>query len=357
LFLRIRILAISLMVLTYISGYGQTQVQLDSVCAGSVQKYGVTGEPGSDFGWDLDGGEVIDGQGTDTVIIHWFNTAGNFEIVVHENNGVCTGESDAFVTVRKPNVDIGTDREICLGDTLTLDAGNNYERPFQFLWISTDTSKYFGDLTSQYYEAIRTAEIKVTVTDGYSCSSSDSVNITVHSLPVVDFGMKDTTLCNEDQPFAIYISNITQNNITSQTWFYDKVESFNNYIYINPAHGKVDTLSVTVSDNNQCKGSDTMLIIPCNIPDLFGNMPNSFTPNDDQVNDKWIIPYADLFPNAILEVFDRWGRLVYRTKHVSEEPWDGKSKGKKLPMDSYYYVLDLNQGNSRPVTGTVNLIR
>jgi gliding motility-associated-like protein len=63
------------------------------------------------------------------------------------------------------------------------------------------------------------------------------------------------------------------------------------------------------------------------------------------------------FDKAVLEIFDRWGRLVYRTDNVYEEPWDGKSKGKILPMDSYYYVLNLNVMNTPPLVGTVNLIR
>ena len=57
---------------------------------------------------------------------------------------------------------------------------------------------------------------------------------------------------------------------------------------------------------------------------------------------RWEIPNIDLFPDAILEIYDRWGRLVYRTDDIYNNPWNGETmSGKELPMDAYYYVLDI----------------
>ena len=98
-------------------------------------------------------------------------------------------------------------------------------------------------------------------------------------------------------------------------------------------------------------------MLPCNIAELFRDIPNTITPNDDEANDVWNIPYMEYFEEAVLEIFDRWGRLVYRSTNVLDEPWDGTSNGNELPMDSYYYVLNLNMFNTPPIVGTVNLIK
>ncbi|NJO68893.1 MAG: gliding motility-associated C-terminal domain-containing protein [Bacteroidetes bacterium] len=59
-------------------------------------------------------------------------------------------------------------------------------------------------------------------------------------------------------------------------------------------------------------------------PQIF--VPNVFTPNDDGYNDTWKIPYADEYPEMEVQIFNRWGQLVYHIKGYgdSEEArWDG----------------------------------
>ena len=49
------------------------------------------------------------------------------------------------------------------------------------------------------------------------------------------------------------------------------------------------------------------------------------------------------YPSSELEVFNRWGDLVYENKDYKNE-WHGESKdGKSLPDDTYYYVLKLGE--------------
>jgi len=80
------------------------------------------------------------------------------------------------------------------------------------------------------------------------------------------------------------------------------------------------------------------------------------TPNNDGFNDTWKIKNIDLFPDAEVFVFNRWGQLVFNTKNISENQWDGTLNGKLLPTDSYHYTLHLNDG-SEPRSGVVSIIR
>ncbi len=83
---------------------------------------------------------------------------------------------------------------------------------------------------------------------------------------------------------------------------------------------------------------------------------NTFTPNGDNYNDTWVIDNLDLYPNAELRVFNRWGTLLY--KSIGEyTPWDGTYNGKPLPSEVYYYIIVLNNGVDNEYTGTITIVR
>lgn len=88
-------------------------------------------------------------------------------------------------------------------------------------------------------------------------------------------------------------------------------------------------------------------------------VPNSFTPNGDNINDLWGIDGIAAFPGAKVEVFNRWGQLVHRSLGYTQ-PWDGTGRsGKPLTPGTYYYVIELNDPDLPipPETGHVAIIR
>ncbi len=85
-------------------------------------------------------------------------------------------------------------------------------------------------------------------------------------------------------------------------------------------------------------------------------IPQIITPNNDGYNDEWRIKNIDLYPGAEVRVYNRWGKLVFSTKNLSDNPWDGRSEGKLVATDSYHYILYLNDG-SEPRSGVISVIR
>ena len=115
------------------------------------------------------------------------------------------------------------------------------------------------------------------------------------------------------------------------------------------------TYGVVVADLNGC---NARVVIVLDITGTAGclEIQTIITPNGDGYNDTWIIRNIDLFPNAEVFVYNRWGESVFHTKNLLANPWDGTSNGKLLPTDSYHYILHLNDG-SDPRSGVISIIR
>lgn len=94
------------------------------------------------------------------------------------------------------------------------------------------------------------------------------------------------------------------------------------------------------------------------------NVPKAFSPNQDQINDDWIIPGIRAYPNNTVAVFNRWGNAVYRARSYDNQTtrWQGEARqgivlgNQPLPEGTYFYVIDLGEGR-KPMSGYVLLKR
>ena len=88
-------------------------------------------------------------------------------------------------------------------------------------------------------------------------------------------------------------------------------------------------------------------------------IPNAISPNGDGKNDVWKLDFLSLlYPNASVEIYNRWGENVYSAEGNYTNPWDGTYKGQLLPVGTYYYILKLNDANNtEPFKGGILLIR
>jgi gliding motility-associated-like protein len=123
--------------------------------------------------------------------------------------------------------------------------------------------------------------------------------------------------------------------------------------------------SLHVTDVNGCS-VDTMLVLTSLNNNCLG-IPTAFSPNYDYANDTWEITYISedgsevalwvVYPDANLQVYDRLGNLVYRCTGGCQENWNGEdAQGRLLPVDTYYYILDLHR-DTPVLKGIITLIR
>lgn len=131
------------------------------------------------------------------------------------------------------------------------------------------------------------------------------------------------------------------------------------YIWSNFETGKtrfelgLGSYSVSVSDAAYCKGLTTILL---DMGHGSVSIPNAITPNADGANDYWIIKALENYPDAIVTVFDRSGKVVFESSAGYPEAWDGRYNNEYLPMGTYYYVIKLNEFLDL-VNGSLTIIR
>ena len=83
------------------------------------------------------------------------------------------------------------------------------------------------------------------------------------------------------------------------------------------------------------------------------DIPNFFTPNNDQVNDYWQVKNINSSVKVIY-IYDRFGKLLHILDPLSQG-WDGTYAGKKMPSTDYWYQIEFLDG--RIVNGHFSLIQ
>ncbi|MEZ4922318.1 MAG: gliding motility-associated C-terminal domain-containing protein [Crocinitomicaceae bacterium] len=122
----------------------------------------------------------------------------------------------------------------------------------------------------------------------------------------------------------------------------------------NPSNTTTYFLTVT---NGSCVATDSVNVFVGEVITIY----SAFSPNNDNINDKWIIKNSNQYPNMEVTVYDRSGQKVFQTTgySTSDKWWDGTNKnGKPLPVSTYFYVIDIKEGGDNGIfKGTVNIMR
>jgi gliding motility-associated-like protein len=187
----------------------------------------------------------------------------------------------------------------------------------------------------------------VTVTDASLCTANISVTIGQPDAISVSHTEESAT-CPGDKDGSITLS------VTGGTVPYNAIWSDGLTGLTRTGIGE-GTYSAVVTDKNGCAGSAVAEVGVTGTQNCL-EVLEVITPNNDGVNDTWKIRNIDLFPKAEVFVYNRWGELVYTSKNLLSDPWDGTYKGKQLATDSYHYVLYLHDGTD-PKSGVISIIR
>lgn len=111
--------------------------------------------------------------------------------------------------------------------------------------------------------------------------------------------------------------------------------------------------------NGKPNDSTEKTATPVNINSLDVFIPEGFSPNGDGINDYLVIRGLETYPDNVLSVYNRWGNLIYQKKGY-DNTWDGTSNSHnmnlgrdKVQPGTYFYILELNKDEKKPMNGYV----
>ena len=245
--------------------------------------------------------------------------------------GIDTIENPVPVTVFTFN--LGTDKDVCENQKITLDATTNGANTYA--WSTGVTTPLLDVTESGNYWC------KVTIN---TCNYRDTVIITKKLLPSFSLTATNTTLCN-NQPVFI---NANVDPLWQMLWQDGSTAN----IYKATSSGKY-----WLQASNDCGAIKKDIEIKKGICSVY--IPNAFTPNNDNYNNTFIILGTELIIEFHLQIFNRYGQVLFETKDKNNG-WDGKINGKLVDSGTYAYTLKYKSSQTKileQINGTVILIR
>ncbi|MGI8636707.1 MAG: gliding motility-associated C-terminal domain-containing protein [Segetibacter sp.] len=189
----------------------------------------------------------------------------------------------------------------------------------------------------------------VKVTNQYGCSDTSSIKIGVWKKPVADAGPDLKTRLG----FPVVLQGSAKGS--DVTWFWTPATDLSAAIQLNPTTNPPQTTTYTlhVTSSHGCgTATDDVLV------KVFDKIvvPNAFSPNGDGINDTWNIELLELFKDADIDVFNRYGQVVFHSRGYGTQ-WNGTRNGNPLPVGTYYYIINLKINKDPVFKGSVTILR
>lgn len=242
---------------------------------------------------------------------------GTYSLTVSDGNGCSVTATETLAPNPALSVSLGGDKTICNGESVLFNLDS-----------ITAPMVWQNGATANQYTATSAEMVKVTVDYPNGCQGKDSVMVTVGTEVVLN-AISDTTLCEGE--YVIY-------NVGPDGFVYEWSNG-----EVGPEILITDSGTYVVTATSTCNVIEEMVTVSvekCNC-EVF--MPSAFSPNGDGVNDLFK-GYADCdrVTGYLLEVFDRWGALVYTTRDF-DAGWDGTMSTKICIPGVYVYQVSYVQ--------------
>ena len=293
-----------------------------------------------------------------------------YEFIWTVSNPGCgdVGSSTAIVTVQANNNQpfAGPNSTEC-GDMVMLNAV--IPNDCDGLWTSADANVTFADATDPNTMVFGLSPGDNTLTWTISCGSCPSASADV----VVNYEAAPTAANDViNIPYGeIGEISVTDNDgLPTGGWIIEVIDGPSNGTVVQTSPGVFeytpDYTNYVPSDQftyELCSAScpDICVTAIVAIGTDIGETctpPTIFTPNMDNYNDAFVVPCLfelSKYPNNEVVIFNQWGDEVFRAQPYMND-WMGTYNGEDLPVGTYFYIIDLNDG-SDPITGFLVLER
>ena len=195
---------------------------------------------------------------------------------------------------------------------------------------------------------VGTNTIRYTFNANNGCSSFKDQTIEVYPVPTANAGPDKFVLEG-----GVTTLTPAVNSGAPVTYLWTPATWLDNFESPTPKSAPLSdiTYTLTVTSDKGCKSSDEVFVKVLKAPVI----PNIFSPNNDGIHDKWEISYLASYPGCVVDIYNRYGQLVYHSIGY-DNPWDGTVNGKQVPVGTYYYIIDPKNGRQK-MSGYVDVIR
>jgi gliding motility-associated-like protein len=258
----------------------------------------------------------------------------------------CPATSSTMVKITPKIVGvISNDTTICQGSAATLSATQS-QGATTFSWAPAAGLDQTDQATVNASPA-QTTTYTLSLGNGGCVTVTRLVTVTVVSKPTANAGLNKHLMAGDSVKLNGSVSG------DSVTYYWTPGTYLDNPKSLTPMASPVNNTIYTLhAQSNYNCGEDTSNVFIRVYQKL--TIPNTFTPNNDGVNDYWDIKNLDTYPECSVLVFDRYGRQVYQSNGYNKS-WDGAYGGSKLPTGTYYYIIDLKNDTPK-ISGWVLIV-
>lgn len=318
----------------------------------------VNGAGASAFDWYTDG-EL---QSAETNPSFFFSEAGDHTIRMVAFNAIgCTNEDVQIYTIHPvPVINFLPDAfEGCA--PLTVRFENNSDFDSEWHWSFGNGASSILESPEVTFATPGAYDVQLIATSPFGCTSVEHFDemIEVHVLPEADF-----VFTPDDD--IIYELDIEFENLSSgaQQYFWDFGDGFAS-TELNPVHhynrGGYYYVTLVAQNEHGCQAETTKAV---NIDDTFYVfVPNSFTPDDDGVNDVFqpVFSSTEEIRKYEFSVINRWGEEIFRTDDP-KAVWMGNVRDGEhyTHNDTFTWVIRIefnNMQTNKTFSGSVTVLR
>lgn len=266
-------------------------------------------------------------------------STGNYYLTITDNNGITLVDSFFVDEPFKIIGNIRTTDAFCFDSLngnayLTISGGT---APFSYMWSNGSNT--------QNIEHVRAGTYSVQIVDANGCFLR--LETSINEPPILDIESLVTHITCKDH-YNGKISTKISGGIPPYKYEWSNGASTQNIEMLTAG-----VYTITVHDANNCpmKASNEVKI-PIN---GCIEIPNTFTPNGDNINDTWVITNSYVYPEIEVQIVNQQGYIVFKSIGYNKD-WDGTYNENPIPSGTYYYIVNLHNGD--PIyKGIVTIIR
>ena len=273
------------------------------------------------------------------------------------NSGICYTENQQ--TVALSNITPGPDAN----QTTEVSVSSSNNSLFESLTVTQAGSNGAALLRYKLAPgASGTAMVTVLVKDNGGTANggvdfkTQSFMLTVTPLPVITLSSDKGNSLSKGETATLKADISGGNNGVTYSWADAGgiISLAKNLPTLNVRPSETTTYTLTVTNSNGCATTNSITIeVQADFKVVTGT--NIVTPNGDGVNDNFIIRNIDMYPNNVVKIYDRAGRLLFSKTNYSNE-FTGTFQGSPLAEGTYYYIVDFGAGKQK-IKGFITIVR